>query len=514
MRMEYKLDSNNTILYIPSFSFQNNQSSSDYSSLAYLQPSDSTNTSSGISSSNRKGFNISNMLMYRHSFAKRGRTFSISLNSNHSKNDGSSISDEHIRTFYPSFVKDSLQNQQTINNTNSARYSARVGYTEPIGKKGMIEFNYSPSLEQNKADQKSYLYDGSDYSIFNTRLSNEFDNDVFTNSAGINYRLGQSRDNQLAFGVDYQNSRLQSERILPNKATVDQTFNSLLPNLRWMKKVGQFGNVRVFYRANTSFPSVTQLQDVPNTNNLLRPSVGNPNLKQSNSHFLSGRYFYTNTRTNHALFLNLFGRFTNNYITNATYLVRADSTIEQGVTISRNAQLTKPINMDGYRNLSSFLTYSMPIKPIKSNMNVNVGASYSQLPGLLNYKKTLTKNYSYNAGVGLSSNISEYVDYNLSYNANFSNAISSANNANNNKYINQSLSFQFNLLSKNGWFLQNDLNNQNYSGLSAGYNQSYWLWNAAIGKKFLKNKAGELKITVFATTVFHAYLYLQPQKLW
>lgn len=130
-------------------------------------------------------------------------------------------------------------------------------------------------------------------------------------------------------------------------------------------------------------------------------------------------------------------------------------------------------------------------------MNVNVGASYSQLPGLLNYKKTLTKNYSYNAGVGLSSNISEYVDYNLSYNANFSNAISSANNANNNKYINQSLSFQFNLLSKNGWFLQNDLNNQNYSGLSAGYNQSYWLWNAAIGKKFLKNKAGELKITVF-----------------
>lgn len=497
LRMEYKLDSNNTILYIPSFNFQNNESSSDYRSFAYLQPNDSTNNSNGVSSSNRKGFNINNMLMYRHSFAKRGRTFSISLNTNHSKNDGTGISDEHIRTFYPNFVKDSVQNQKTINNTNSARYNARVGYTEPIGAKGMIEFNYSPSLQLNKADQKAYLYDGTDYTIFNTRLSNEFDNNVFTHSAGVNYRLGQSRDNQLAFGMDFQNSRLQSERILPNKASVDQTFNSLLPNLRWMRKIGQFSNVRLFYRANTDFPSVTQLQDVPNTTNLLRPSVGNPNLKQSNSHFLSGRYFYTNTRTNHALFFNVFARMTNNYITNATYFVRSDSTIEQGVKINRNSQLTKPINMNGYKNLSSFITYSMPIKPIKSNMNVNLGASYSQLPGMLNYTKTLTKNYSYNAGVGLSSNISEYVDYNLSYNANFSNAINSTNTANNNKYINQSLSFQFNLLSKNGWFLQNDLNNQNYSGLSAGYNQSYWLWNAAIGKKFLKNKVGELKLTVF-----------------
>jgi hypothetical protein len=33
--------------------------------------------------------------------------------------------------------------------------------------------------------------------------------------------------------------------------------------------------------------------------------------------------------------------------------------------------------------------------------------------------------------------------------------------------------------------------------LSAGYNQSYWLWNASVGKKFLKNQAGELKLSVF-----------------
>jgi hypothetical protein len=53
------------------------------------------------------------------------------------------------------------------------------------------------------------------------------------------------------------------------------------------------------------------------------------------------------------------------------------------------------------------------------------------------------------------------------------------------------------LLSNNGWLFQNDLNNQSYRGLTDGYNQSFWLWNIGVGKKFLKKNRGELKLTVF-----------------
>ena len=52
-------------------------------------------------------------------------------------------------------------------------------------------------------------------------------------------------------------------------------------------------------------------------------------------------------------------------------------------------------------------------------------------------------------------------------------------------------------MSKSGWFIQNDVTNQTYSGLSGGLNQSFWLWNAAIGKKFLKKQAAEIKLSVF-----------------
>jgi hypothetical protein len=137
----------------------------------------------------------------------------------------------------------------------------------------------------------------------------------------------------------------------------------------------------------------------------------------------------------------------------------------------------------------------MPMKFVKSNVSVNAGFGYSQLPGLNNYSPTITDNYTYNAGLVVASNISEYVDFNLSYTANYTDTRSTGQAPS--TYVNQVTSLQFNLLSKSGWFLQNDLNNQTYTGLSAGLNQSFWLWNMSAGKKFLKDKAGELKLSVF-----------------
>ena len=266
----------------------------------------------------------------------------------------------------------------------------------------------------------------------------------------------------------------------------------------WRKKLGSFGNLRLFYRGGTDFPSVTQLQDVVNISNPLRVSIGNPELKQAYTNFLSTRYSYANSKTSKSFFANLFAQTTSNYITNATYLVKTDSLIQHNVTLKGGSQLSKPVNVNGYINLRSLFTYAMPVKFLKSNLNLNAGAGYSKLPGIANYLPAVTHNYTYNVGAGLSSNISEYVDFNINYTANFNNAStkSSLTSATNN-YVNQEAGLQLNLLNKKGWFIQNDITNQTYSGLSGGLNQSYWLWNAGIGKKFLKKQAGELKLSVF-----------------
>jgi hypothetical protein len=506
LRMEYKLDSNNSFFYIPSVNFQGNNSNSFQHIENYYATGDSISNSNILSDADRKGYNIRNNFMWRHNFAKRGRVLSIGLNNNLSRNTGESITDADYR-FYdntPLGYTDSTQNRFTDNLTTTNSYGANLAYVEPIGKKGQLQFEYNPNIQKSKADQQTFNFDGSKYSEFDERLSNKFDNTITTHRAGITYRYNESRDAQYSIGLNAQATKLESERLLPTQTSLKQSFADLLPNAMFRKKFDAKNSVRLFYRANVNFPSVTQLQDVYNLSNPLRVSVGNPALEQSNTHFLGGGYTYTNTKKSTSLFVNFFGQTASDYITNATYIASADSVLTNGIELKKGSQLTKPVNVDGYRSLRGFVTYSMPAKFIKSTVNLSGGVNYSKLPGLVNNIKIETDNVGYNAGIVIASNISEYVDFNINYNANFNRATNSSLNRltgdieeSLNKYVNQAAGLTLNLLSKKGWFVQNDITNQTYSGLGDEFDQSYWLWNAAIGKKFLKNRVGELKLSVF-----------------
>lgn len=499
LRLEYKIDSSNSIIINPSLNFQKNNSVSNSAAQTYYGINDTANTSLNDATSYRDGYNLRNNILYRHSFAKRGRSLSVNLNTTLNRNNSRSFVYSRYRFFEGASFEDSLQNQYADNQTDGYTLSSNIAYTEPVGKKGQLQFSYSPSYSKNNADQQTYLFDNvaGKYTDFDTTLSNLFENTVISHNAGLSYRLGASRDNQFSVGVNFQNSKLESDRTFPTITTVDQTFTNILPNLRWSRKVSPRSSFNIFYRASTNFPGVSQLQDVVNLSNPLRVSSGNPDLKQSYSHFVSGRYTFINTQKGKSLFANIFLQGTQDYISNATYIASADSVIQQGIVLKAGSQFTKPVNLDGYKSIRSFLTYSLPVKFIKSNINLNAGFTYSKLPGLINNVKTNTDNFIYNAGIVVASNISEYVDFNVSYSANFNNARSSASQQQNNQYVNQAAGIQLNLLSKNGWFVQNDVSNQMYSGLSDGFNQNFLLWNAAIGKKFLKNNAGELKLSVF-----------------
>jgi hypothetical protein len=171
-----------------------------------------------------------------------------------------------------------------------------------------------------------------------------------------------------------------------------------------------------------------------------------------------------------------------------------------GNKLARTNQLSKPINVDGYYNVRSFFTYAVPMKFIKSNLNMNGGVTYGHTPGFVNNRTTESKNLTYSLGTVISSNVSQYIDFTVSYSANYStvNATSADSRGNmiksNQQYFNHVGGVQLNLLSKAGWFFQNDLNNQLQWQVTT---DKYWLWNMSVGKKFLKSKKAELKLTAF-----------------
>ncbi len=497
LKMEYKIDSSNSIIFMPSVSYQKNNGGNAVNGKRFYTLSDLISSTAYTSNRNTSGFNTYNNLMYWHGFAKKGRTISLSagVGANHKEGD---IFLESANEFSNNPGGNDTVQQYTSQLVNGTTYSGNIAYTEPIGKKGQLQINYSPSVSKNKSDQQVYQFNSiSDkYNLFDSSLSNLFDNTVTSHTGGMTFRIGD-KNNMFAAGLSYKYTTLNSDQLFPLPATVNKSFNNLLPNLMWRKKISTKSSLNIMYRANTNTPSISQLQNVINNTNPLFLTTGNPELKQQSTNTLTGRYTYTNTSKGSSFFANIFLQQADNYISNGSYIAVRDSVLNSSIILNRGSQLTKPVNLDGYTSLRSFLTFAMPLKFIKSNVNINGGFTWSKIPGIVNYNKSITNNYAYSTGAVVSSNISEYIDFTVSYNASFNVAKNTVQSQANNNYTIQNAGVQLNLLSKKGWFVQNDINHQSYSGLSAGFNQSYWLWNAAIGKKILKKQAGELKLSVF-----------------
>jgi uncharacterized membrane protein YgcG len=498
VRLEYKIDSANTLMITPNVSFQNNKSNttllSDTKFNRIAPVNDQNNNTSRITN----GYNLGNNILLRHAFKKRGRTISFNVNTSYNNRVGETFVENRSNNFKPFItIKDSL-NQFTDITTTGYTLGGNVSYTETIGKTGQLQLSYSPSFTNNKSDQLAYKYDNvaKTYTLFDQNISNKFENKYNTNNAGVTFRKG-NRDKMFSVGVALQHSQLESKQVYPNTIGVNRTFFNVLPEASWNNKLSKRSSIRVNFRANTNAPSINQLQNVINNNNAAFLSTGNPDLKQQLSQSLSTRYTFTNTGKNQSFFANVSVSKNNNFINNATFIAKKDSVLNPSVTWFRGSQLSKPVNLDGYWSARSFFTFGQMIKPLKANVNFNAGLGYTNIPGLVNDVKSTSKAYNYNTGVTISSNVSQYIDYTLNYNAAFNKANNSIQPNLNTKYYNFTTGLQFNLLNKKGFFFQNDINNQTYKGLADGFNQSFWLWNMGIGKKFLKDQKGELKLSVY-----------------
>lgn len=495
-RMEYTIDSSNSIIITPRLSFQNNNANS------LLFGSNGSDEGSLLSrtrndrESDNSGYNFNNEILWRHRFGKQGRTFSINLNT--SLNDRVGKIDQYSLTEY--FAPDSTELRDQITDTASDGYtlSTNLNYTEPIGKAAQLQFTYSPSFSQSNSERiTNQLNEATNaYTELDPVLSNRFDNETTTQRGGLSYRLRVKNIN-FNVGADYQNIGLSSAQSFPRTLNVDKSFDNILPSVRIEYRPAQGMNFNLFYRTQTQTPSVTQLQNVIDNSNPLQLSAGNPNLSQQYTNTLVMRYNRTNIQTASTFFAVVSANFTSDYITNSTFIASKDTLLQEGVTLNRGSQLSQPVNLDGFWTLRSFLTYGMPVKLIKSNLNVNAGFTYTLSPGLINNALNEANTYNINGGLVLSSNISESLDFNISYSANYNIVKNTLQPQLDNNYYYQNTSLRFNWLPWKSVVINTDLTHSLYTGLGDEFNQSFLLWNAGVGYKFLKNKVGEVRLNAF-----------------
>ena len=394
--LEYKIDSANSIIFRPRVSFQQNDGIS-YTLAQTTESGSIINETINRYQSDLKGLNLSSNLLYRHRFKKRRRTFSINLNNTYNDKNGESnlLS---LNNFFTGTEKSDTLDQFADLAIDGWSAATNFAYTEPIGERGMLMANYRLTFQNDDSKKETYDFSeaSKDYDLFNENLSNVFDSKRTTNQGGLgyNYRKGKG---MFMLRLTAQNTLLENAQSFPSELQTKRNFFNVLPMVMYRYRASRTDNMRVFYRTRTNLPSIEQLQNVVDNTNPLQLTVGNPDLKQAVSHSLFMRYSKTNTDKATVFYFLLGGEYTDDHITNATFLANSGHPIFEEVGTDDGAQLEVPINLDGYWNARSFVTYGLPLKSLKSNLNFNISANYTRIPGQINGET----NYSNNTTSGL-----------------------------------------------------------------------------------------------------------------
>lgn len=496
LRMEYDIDSNNKITFTPKFSWQDNEQSRTLNGATYQSEGVLQNSTYSNYFSKNQGYNLSGDLLYQHKFKARGRTFSINMSGGMNQKDG--YKDQQSLNAFITEGDSVALDQHSITDYENYTASGNISYTEPIADVGVMEFSYQPSYTTTRNRVMTNNLDSltNEYSVLDTLLSNSYDFDYMTHSAGIRYRISSEKISA-HIGANAQYSLLTGDQVFPYIASTRKEFKNILPTFMFNYKFSATSNIRIFYRTSTNAPTVSQLQSVIDNSNPLLLRSGNPDLKQNYGHFVMVRYGISNPKTTESFFLFASANYTQNYIANATIIAANDTMLNGDVLLRAGSQYTLPVNLKGNLTANTFLTYGRALTKIKSNLNLNAGLSYSLTPGLINSIENMASTYNISAGGGLTSNISEKIDFSVNYTANYSIVRNTIQTTGNNNYFYHTASAKINWNFWKGFVFNTNIQNVLYTGIAQGFNQNYFLWNAELGYKFLKDKSLEVKFGAY-----------------
>jgi hypothetical protein len=484
--IDHKVTDNFSFRFTPSIGLQQTTNYSEDSTQTYLTNGSLLNSNTTIASSASDAVNAASTLLLRKKFAKKGRTLSstITQSFNRSNSTGNQFT-EQLTYNKNVLTNDSILDQKNIRKGENTSYSANLIYTEPLGKKSLLEFNSYISKSIGSSSRKIYDYNSltDDYGNLNTRLTNEFNSEYTYSGGGMSYRSNQKKYN-FATGVSLQNAVLDGENI-SLKTRLSQSFQDILPNATFRYNFSQTKNFNLDYRTSTNQPSITQLQPVLDQSNINRQSIGNPDLKRSYVHNLNIRFFSSKILAGKSFFSTLNASTTNNSIVNY------DS------VLPNRTILTRPVNVNGAYRINGSMNYGFGIKKLKSRLSFGLNAglnnNISYANGLLN--TIVTK--STGPSMSYTYIVDDVIDINLTARYSFSNTNNAINPTLNTNFLTKVFGADMTNYLPFNIVLNQSFNYAINTGRAEGFNTAIPIWNASFSKFFLKNKRAEIKMSAF-----------------
>lgn len=496
LRLDYDINENNRLLFTPSLTVQQVDASESISA-STVNNNGAINETQNNTTSDNISYTLKNNLYFSHKFGTPGRTIAASLNTSISGTDADNALMANT-VYYRGDNTSLAQDQQVSLDRNGFTWSGDVTYTEPVGENGQLQAQYTIGNQLNNSDRRTYTLQAEEqqYTYLDTTLSSKYSSDYLTQRFGTGYQYNKN-SLRVRVGAAYQVAELDSEQQFPEENTLSRTFVNVLPDAQLRYKLSDTRSLDFNYSTSVNAPNVEQLQEVVDTSNPLQLTQGNAALEPSYQHSFRAGLRDFNRETNQMFFVGLFGSVSQNYI--GSSLIRAEGepvSLESGLVLEPGQQLSQPVNLDGYWNVRSVFHYGRPVNFLSSNFGLNGSIGYTRTPGLANGELSYVSSPNFGAGLMLSSNISEKVDFTISSNSTYNIVKNSLQPALDNNYFNQNTNLKLNLIFWKGLVYRTELNHQAYAGLSEGYDNNYLLWNMSISKKLFKNQQGELSLSV------------------
>lgn len=483
--VDTKLDSATSIRIQPNISYTDNSSDSFD---RYIRNNIAGNAvGSQKLQTNSESPSISNSLLLRRKFLRRGRTLSLNVNTNINDSDAGTFNINPETLTKTGGVEINDINRLNNNDVSSFSNTARLVFTEPLSKTLSLELNYQNLYANDNRKRNVYDFNAltQQYDIVNLLYSNEFENTTLTNALGFSFNKNEKKYNWNV-GVAGQLTNRKNDNLTTGNI-FKQDFINITPSAQFRYNFSNSKRLNIRYDGRTNQPSIDQIQPVRDNTNTQSIPLGNPNLKPSFAN--SFRIFYNNFdyASYRTLFLGAFITQSFNDFGNRQRVLVNQVNPEDNGKIENSF-----VNVDGNFSANVFGNLGLPIiKGNKLNFQVNGGLSFSKRTNFSDINENITETLGLSNGYKLVSNLDK-----LDLIAGVSGRWDRSNYTigRNTNYYTLSPNIDISYVFPGNIRLQTDVTYNQLTGRGA-YDSSYTQVNAYMSRQFFKNK-GTFKFSV------------------
>jgi uncharacterized membrane protein YgcG len=432
---------------------------------------------------------ITNNILIRKKFLRRGRTLSLNINTNINDSDGKNYNDIVNNTTSVTETVQDLTNQLNDQDSHSISNTSRLVYTEPLSKTLNLEVNYQNLYSFSNSERYTYNFNPvtSNYDIPDLTYTNSYENTTLTNALGASLNKNAKKYNW-NIGLGVQNTDRKNDN-LTTDVLLKQNFYNIVPTAQFRYTFSNSKRLMIRYRGNTQQPSISQIQPIPDNSNTQSIPIGNPNLKPSFTNNLT--IFYNNF--NFAKFRSLFifanlSQTFNAFGNNSTLIDDPNSENFGKLAVT-------PINVDGVYQANLGSSLGLPIiTGNKLNLNIDLGGSYARGVNTTNAIENITNDLSITNKYRLVSSLDK-LDLTAGIGGSINRATYSAQPSANTTYYTLNPTIDISYMFPGEIRLAADVDYYQNTGRGADYDTHYTLMNGYISKQFFKNR-GTFKLAV------------------